>query len=110
MGCYTNTAVTKDTLEVDDVKVDDATLIFRLKDGSYITSKGGQHHRTENGYSVVGSLVVTGIPGLTDFAGIVRDDQIKEIASREFDKTGTIVTGSLVCLAVLTMVLMSMAL
>ena len=103
MGCYTNTAVTKDTLEVDDVKVDDATLIFRLKDGSYITSKGGQHQRTGNGYSVVGSLAVKGIPGLTDFAGIVRDDQIKEVTTSTFSVGLTVlVVGSAVVLVLVS--------
>ena len=92
IGCYTNTTVTKDTQEVDDVRVDDANLIFRLKDGSYITSKGGQHHRVENGYEVTGTHVSKEYYSSTkDVSVVLLDEQIIEVVSGEVDVVPTIV-------------------
>ncbi len=103
-GCYTHTAVTKVTPTVDD-----ATLIFRLHNGSYITSEAGQYHRIENGYSVKGSLAVKDIPGLTDFSGVVRDDQIEDIVRSELNVGMTVVTLVLVGVVVLAGVVSSVS-
>jgi len=80
-GCYSHTTVAKHTRTVDATAIGDATLTFRLHNGSYIISEGGKHQRIENGYMVVGSLAVKDVPGFTDFSGIVRDDQIKEVTT-----------------------------
>lgn len=106
-GCYTNTAVTKDTVEVDGVRVDDANLIFRLKDRSYITSKGGQHHRVEDGYEVTGTHVRGEYYGSSKDVSIeLLDEQISEVVSAEMDVLPTIVglafLGGIVAVLVLS--------
>jgi hypothetical protein len=51
----------------------------------------------ENGYRVVGTLISKTAPIYKDFAGIVSDEQIKEIVTNEFD---TLKTGGVVLLVV----------
>ncbi len=45
--------LTKDEQE----PVDDATVYFYMRDGSYIKSESGQHPRVEGGYQVTGERV-----------------------------------------------------
>jgi hypothetical protein len=91
-GCYSHTTVTQDTPTLDN---EDITVT--LADDSYIISKGGQHHRVENGYKIAGelrqsdwySLSYRPPDSLVDV--ILRDEQIKEVVVDKFETTTTIV-------------------
>ena len=84
-GCYSNTTVTK-----EDTPNNHGELTLWLHDGSYIISESGQYNRLENGYKVVGKQVgIYSYP--VAFAGIVKDEQIKVVVSREFDVGLTVV-------------------
>ena len=84
-GCYSNTTVTK-----EDTLNDEGELTLWLHDGSHIISESGQYSRLENGYKVVGKQAGKyNYP--VAFAGIVKDEQIKEVVSREYDVGLTVV-------------------
>jgi hypothetical protein len=83
-GCYTNTTVTKDTPNQD------GELTLWLHDGSHIISESGQYNRLENGYKVVGKQSGKYSYPVA-FTGIVKDEQIKEVVSRECDVGLTVV-------------------
>lgn len=85
-GCYTNTPLTKDS------PPSSAEVSFRLKDGAYILSN--EYQRVENGYKVIGKLVNKENKNSRDFSGIVSDEQIKEVVSKDFDTVKTV--GSVV--------------
>lgn len=90
-GCYSHTIVPNDTPNLDD-----ANLIFRLHEGSYITSKGGQHQRIANGYEVTGNHVYERYNNSSkDFSGVLRDDQIDEVIISELNETKTVLALSL---------------
>ena len=89
-GCYTNTPLTKDGI----LNLDNKDLIFYLTDETYIWSQGGQHHRVENGYKVVGTL-----DNWDNFDGIVRDEQITEISLSESNVLTLVIIGGVLVLA-----------
>jgi hypothetical protein len=84
-GCYSNTTVTK-----EDTPNNDGELTLWLHDGSCIISESGQYNRLENGYKVVGKQAGKYSYPVA-FVGIVKDEQIKEVVSREFDIGLTVV-------------------
>jgi hypothetical protein len=101
-GCYSHTIVPNDTPDVDDVE-----LIFRLRDGSYITSKDGQHHRIVNGFEVTGTHVYERYNNSSkEYSGVLRDDQIEEVIVSELNVTGTVSASLLggLCVAIMTLV------
>jgi hypothetical protein len=101
-GCYTPTVVTKDTPQLDNKE-----LIFKLIDGSYVKSKGGQHHRIADGYEVTGNHVYEKYNNNSrDFSGVLRDDRIKEVIISELDMTKTVVAASLGGLLLASMIML----
>ena len=88
-GCYTNTPLTKDGI----LNLDNKDLIFYLTDETYIWSQGGQHHRVENGYKVVGTL-----DNWDNFDGIVRDEQITDISLSESNVLTLVIIGGVLVL------------
>jgi hypothetical protein len=101
-GCYTPTVVTKDTPQLDNKE-----LIFKLIDGSYVKSKGGQHHRIADGYEVTGNHVYEKYNNNSrDFSGVLRDDRIKEVIISELDVTKTVVAASLGGLLLASMIML----
>jgi len=84
-GCFANTPVTKEDTQKDN----GGKVTFWLHDGTYITSEGGQYHRVENGYKVVGAHI-----GRYDqplgFVGVIKDEQIYEITHYRFQVGRTI--------------------
>jgi len=101
-GCYSNTTVTKDTPNTDN-----EDLTFKLTDGSYIKSKGGQHHRIADGYEVTGNHVYEKYNNNSrDFSGVLRDDQIKEVIISELDVTKTVLAASLGGLLLASMIML----
>ena len=94
-GCYTNTPLTKDsTLNIDNEEV-----TFYLTDGTSIKSKREEHHRVANGYKIVGKLNSNQLWNTTsDFDGIVRDEQIKDITVSELNSDSIVVGGAVLVL------------
>jgi len=80
-GCYSHQVTTR--------ALEDREVVFWLNDGSYIRAEAGAHHRVLGGYDVRGVLVEEDFYK-KDFGGMVRDDQIKEITSRELDVLATV--------------------
>jgi hypothetical protein len=106
-GCYANTTVTKDTPNLDNEEI-----TVTLADGLFIISEGGQHHRVDNGYKIVGEMRTMPKDHWSEyyqrcdtlFHGVVLDEQIKEITCREFDViTTVIVVGLPLLLAIVVM-------
>ena len=104
-GCYTNTAVTKDSA----LTTENHDLTFHLTDGTYITSKSDHHHRVENGYKVAGKLNSHFSQSWREFDGMVRDDQIKDITISEYneDLTTIAIVGTVLVLGAITCVIVS---
>ena len=101
-GCYSNTTVTKEPPTTDNEE-----LTFKLTDGSYIKSKGGQHHRIEEGYEVTGNHVYdTYNNNSRDFSGVLRDDQISQVVNKELDVTKTVVAASLGALLIVGLIML----
>jgi hypothetical protein len=97
-GCYSNTAVTKDTPNLDNEEItfrlrwityDNIKVFYNNDNWSCIISKGGQHHRIDSGYEVTGKLVNSGDNSRKDFSGVLNDEQIKEVTISEYDATLT---------------------
>jgi hypothetical protein len=96
-GCYSQATITEDTANSDSKE-----LTFYLKDGSYIVSQSGQHHRVENGYELEGELVkiwshtpdpwnpLNSQPSGRAFDGIVLDEDINGITVTQFNTVLTI--------------------
>jgi len=98
-GCYSHR-----TVRGDDVSnLDKQDLILHLADGSYIISHSGSHHRTGNGYKVVGKLMAirphavdhwspySNLPSPSAFDGTVLDEDIERVVVKEFNTVLTIV-------------------
>ena len=88
-GCSSGVVLTKD----EQTPVDDATVYFYLRDGSYVKSESGQHPRVEGGYQVTGELF-TQVQSSDmfwthfhrqEFAGMVRDEDIKIATQKKLD-------------------------
>ena len=75
-GCYSPVPISRDELAPDDRGV-----FFRLHDNSYVESDAGDHHRIESGYEVKGQMVKGECQ--KEYEGVVRDNQISEIAIKE---------------------------
>ena len=99
-GCYSHTTITKDTPPLPPT----VEVTFRLNDGRDIVSR--TYERMENGYHIDGTAHNRGYAiQHWDFHGIVRDEQIKQVAIVEFDTTRTVVAvlcaGAVVALVLL---------
>ncbi|MCI0481880.1 MAG: hypothetical protein L0213_09880 [Candidatus Dadabacteria bacterium] len=83
-GCFTESSLTREELAPDGRKV-----LFYLKDGSYIRSFSGGHHRMESGYRVAGTLFRRGgFPEKVD--RFVSDEEIERFGVDEFNLPGTL--------------------
>jgi hypothetical protein len=97
MGCFSYAPVTRD----DSPDLDNETLTFYLIDGTYITSKAGNHHRIENGYQVTGEHVSKKYYNSSkEVSGVLRDDQVSRVETREFNEVKTVVVLGLAGLLV----------
>lgn len=79
-GCYSSAVVTE-----EDPDPKDRTVIFSLKDGSSITSRAGQHQRTDYGYQVVGTLHDKHDVNLGEYAGALQDSQIAKVTAYKYN-------------------------
>ena len=87
-GCYSTMPFSKTALAPDDRGV-----FFRLHDNSYVESDAGDHHRIESGYEVKGQLVKGDFK--KEYEGVVRDNQISEIAIKEVNTGLTVFAVSI---------------
>jgi hypothetical protein len=97
-GCYSKTTVTKDRPNTDNeeltfrlrwITYNNIKVFYNNDNWSYIISKGGQHHRIDNGYEVTGKLVNSKDNSSKEFSGVLNDEQIKEVTISEYDATLT---------------------
>jgi hypothetical protein len=87
-GCYSHTLVTKE----DSSNLDDETLTFYLTDGTYITSKAGNHRRIENGHEVTGEHVSKKYYNSSQNVSVVlHDDQISRVETNQLNVGKTVV-------------------
>ena len=88
IGCYSPVPISRDELAPDDRGV-----FFQLHDNSYVESDAGDHHRIESGYEVKGQLVKGDFQ--KEYEGVVRDNQISEIAIKEVNTGLTVFAVSI---------------
>ena len=96
-GCYSNTVITRDY----ESNLDNERLTFYLTDGSYITSKPGNHRRIEDGYEVSGEHVSKKYYNSSQNVSVVlRDNQISRVETNQFNVGKTVLVLGLAGLLV----------
>ena len=97
-GCYSHEVIENNAIPTPNL--DNVEVTFELHDGSSIISLAGEEHsRIEGGYRIVGKLNSNQLWNTTsDFDGIVRDEQIKDITVSELNSDSIVVGGAVLVL------------
>ena len=83
IGCYSQSPLTQ-----DEAVPSNETVVFYLKDGSYVVSNAEGHVRISSGYQVVGELVKDK-HAQGRFEGVIQDTDIRNVTANKFNVVRT---------------------
>ena len=98
VGCYSQSSLTK-----DEAVPNNETVVFYLKDGTYVESKSEEHTRIDTGYQVVGGLFKDK-HAQGRFEGVIHDSDIQKVTANEFNVVRTSIGAVLGLFGVLLVV------